>query len=149
MCSNMTRTGLCSFSIHCCLHKIILTSPCMYVSTDSREKTSLSTWCRSKEMIEVYRSVYHLRQQLLSLKEGLEIKKSTGMDHSIREQSDSSDAEEESTSLQTKASGIRNPVQCKISNVNACLTKITHTHLHILACVHVAFLSLPSPCWPS
>ena len=148
MCSNMTRTGLCSFFIHCCLHRIILTSPYMHVGTDLRQKTFLSTWCRSKEIIEVYRSVYHLRQQLLSLKDGLEIKKSTGMDHSLRERSDSSDAEEESTSLQTKASGIRNPVQCKISNVNALLSKITHTHLHILAFVHVAFLSLPSPRWP-
>ena len=84
----------------------------------------LSTWCRSKEMVEVYRSVYHLRQQLLSLKEGLEIKKSTGVDQSVGEQSDSSDAEEESTSLQTKASGIRKPAKCKISNAQCkCLQR--------------------------
>lgn len=53
-------------------------------------------------MIEVYRSVYHVRQQLVSLKEGLEIR-STTMD-----QSDTSDAEEESTeSLQTTPTGIQ------------------------------------------
>ena len=58
-------------------------------------------------MIEVYRSVYHVRQQLVSLKEGLEIQ-STTMDQSNNEQCDTSDTEEESTeSLKTTTTGIQ------------------------------------------
>ena len=68
-------------------------------------------------MIEVYRSVYRVRQELLSLKEGLEVKKSSGVGadshRSCGEQSDSSDAEEESASLQAKPSGILKQTQSK------------------------------------
>lgn len=60
---------------------------------------------RSKEMIEVYRSVYRVRQQLLSIKVGLEVKVSTGTD-ADHQQSDSSDGEEDSASSQNDALGI-------------------------------------------
>ena len=49
-------------------------------------------------MIEIYKSVYCLRQQLLSLKEGTKIKKSSGMDI-YGEQSSSEHSEEEESSL--------------------------------------------------
>ena len=60
---------------------------------------------RSKEMIEVYRSVYRVRQQLLSIKVGLEVKVSAGTD-ADHQQSDSSDGEEDSASSQNDALGI-------------------------------------------
>ena len=59
-------------------------------------------------MVEVYRSVYHVRQRLLSLKEGLEIKNSAIAEPACTsEQDDSSDAEEQSTltSSQTQIPG--------------------------------------------
>lgn len=68
-------------------------------------------------MIDVYRSVYRLRQLLLSLKEGLEMKASARMDanceQSLADHSNFSDTEEEA--LQTKVSGISTPVQSKHS----------------------------------
>ena len=55
---------------------------------------------RSNEMIEMYKSVYCLRQQLLSLKgEGTKIKKSSGIDTSGEHFE-----EEESPLLQQEAS---------------------------------------------
>lgn len=66
---------------------------------------------RSKEMFEVYKNVYRLRQQLLALKEGFEIKKSTSMDMhcegSSTEHSDFPPPEEDkSAHLQQQGSGI-------------------------------------------
>lgn len=60
--------------------------------------------CRSKEMIEIYKSVYCLRQRLLSLKDGTKIKKSSGMDISGEQSSSEHSEEEESSLLQQEAS---------------------------------------------
>lgn len=101
---------------------------------------------RSKEMTEAYRSVYCLRQQLLSLKEGLEIKKSTGH-QSLAEQSDSSDAEEESGSLQTKASGTNASTQNVVTTFTAnALQKLPITPLLTFLCVHNKRFSLCIAC---
>lgn len=61
-------------------------------------------------MFEVYKNVYRLRQQLLALKEGFEIKKSTSMDMhcegSSTEHSDFPPPEEDkSAHLQQQGSG--------------------------------------------
>lgn len=56
-------------------------------------------------MIEIYKSVYCLRQQLLSLKEGPKIKTSSGMDILGEQSSCEHSEEEESSSLQQEASG--------------------------------------------
>lgn len=56
-------------------------------------------------MIEVYRSVYRVRQQLLSIKVGLGVKVSAGTE-ADHQQSDSSDGEGDSASSQNTALGI-------------------------------------------
>lgn len=56
-------------------------------------------------MIEVYKNVYRLRQQLLSLKEGLEIKKSSSMDIHCERSSSEHSEEEETSPLQQQVSG--------------------------------------------
>ena len=55
-------------------------------------------------MIEIYKSVYCLRQQLLSLKEETKIKKSSGMDIYGEQSSSEHSEEEESSLLQQEAS---------------------------------------------
>ena len=55
-------------------------------------------------MIEVYKSVYCLRQQLLFLKEGPEIKKSSGMDINGEQPSSEHSEEKESSLLQQEPS---------------------------------------------
>lgn len=60
---------------------------------------------RSKEVIEIYKSVYHLRQQLFSLKEELEIKKSSSMDIHYEHSSSEHSEEEDISPLQQQVSG--------------------------------------------
>ena len=60
---------------------------------------------RSKEIIEIYRNVYRVRQQLLSLKEGLEIKKSSGMDIHCEQSSGEHSEDEESAPFQQHVLG--------------------------------------------
>ena len=55
-------------------------------------------------MIEIYKSVYCLRQQLLSLKEETKIQKSSGMDIYGEQSSSEHSEEEESSLLQQEAS---------------------------------------------